>query len=887
MSNKVVINRGDSDVRVAFLENDHLVEFHKESLNDKSIVGNIYRGVIQDVIPGLQAAFVDVGLERNVFVHFLDIRPESLVMTEKNLEKALIEASKKVLPGRIVKKGRRDRIDTRAGNVEAPIKKGDTIIVQVTKDGISDKAPRVSANLAIAGRYVVMLPFPGQDGGVSRKIAGMKDRIGLKKILKSLKKETHSFIMRTAGLGADEEHIRHDVERLEQIWDDICKEFQRHKKTGLVYSDHNIVDRLVRDAFTSEIDSIHTDDANLARELKTSLHNYMPELEKSIETYEGMMPIFESFGIDKQLEKALDKKVWLKSGGYLIVEETEALTAIDVNTGRFTGNKDQERTSFQTNMEACRAIAEQIRLRDIGGIIAVDFIDMLNRSNQNKVTNEFMKQMENDRAKSQIGSIGDFGILMLTRKRKYKSLLKQMYEPCPYCEGNARVLRKEEVWRNIKGDILLLCDDASHYSAVIITCESSTAEYLQKESARFVQQLAEALDLEIIIRVDLRLHVEDFTLTGVERPGRDSLLLPDARLSDKEVFQDSISYDELSTQELVNSIDRHIEEVESTDSKDEEDTDSEKKKTRRGRRGGRKKRGNEEAEVVDISQNLSDEETTKKVSSNNNGTAKKSEVPVQSSNPSAFKSRLQIVKANTLSTENKKQDKKANPFEGMTTREGASDVSQLKRVMILDPSKKKTEGAPETAKTEAPKAEAKSSETSAHKPSTAIQVVAQWGTKKAEEKSDSKAGEQKDTKRSRRRRPRRTEEPKETRASEASESKDQAENQSTATSTKKAAKKSSSKKAAKKSAAKKSAKKSAAKKKASASSDSVAESSSTSGSKKAAKKASKKAAKKSTKKASKKAAKKSSAKKSAKKATKKSAKKTATKSASKKGDNES
>lgn len=598
MQNKVIINRGDADIRVAFLEDNQLVEFHQETFDQKSLVGNIYRGVIQDVIPGLQAAFVDIGLERNAFLHFLDVRSESLVMTEPNLEEALQRAAETVIPGRIVKKGRRDRIDLKAGVTEAPIAKGDTIIVQVVKDGIGDKAPRVSTNLALAGRYVVLLPFPGQSGGVSRKVAMGKERFALKKILNKLRSKSQSFIMRTAGLGADEEHIHADVERLQNVWDEITTSFRSTRKPKLVYSDHNIVDRMVRDVFSADIDGIILDDATLANELRESLNLYMPELANAIELYTGIEPIFEAFAVERQLELAMDNKFWLKSGGYLIIEETEALTAIDVNTGRFTGSKDQERTSFKINMEACEAIADQIRLRDIGGIIVIDFIDMLNTGNKRKVTEEFHACMEQDRSKSQIGQVGEFGLLMLTRKRKNKSLKKQIFETCPYCDGKAHVLRKEEIWRRIKSDLLLMCEDADKLSAIVVTCEPAMAEFLETTFKSFVRKLAQSNKLEIIIRPETTLHREDFTLTGIERPGRDALSIPGFRIDSRRKFQESLPYDSISTQEIVAAlVDEDLEEdveQEAPQQQDSEEESSNGKRTRRGRRGGRRRQSVEE-----------------------------------------------------------------------------------------------------------------------------------------------------------------------------------------------------------------------------------------------------------------------------------------------------
>lgn len=882
MNSRVVINRGDVDIRVAILEDDKLVEYHKENLSDKSIVGNIYRGVVQDVVPGLQAAFIDIGLERNVFLHFLDIQPESLVMTEKNLEAAMLEASKTVLPGRIVKKGRRDRTDLSQGNFQAPIKKGDTIIVQVVKDGISDKAPRVSANLAIAGRYMVLLPFPGQDGGVSKKIAMGKERHNLKKLLRDLNSEMHSFIIRTAGLGAEEEQVREDARRLKATWDDLVKVFQSTKRTGLVYSDHNIMDRLVRDVFSDHLDKIICDDSQMVRELESSLSAYMPKLAKNIELHDRVDPIFEAYGIKNQLELAMDKKVWLKSGGYLIIEETEALTAIDVNTGRFTGGGEQERTSFVTNMEACEAIARQVRLRDIGGIIVVDFIDMLKNSNKKRVTDEFTTHMERDRAKTQIGSIGDFGLLMMTRKRKHKSLVKQVFEPCPYCDGDGRILRREELWRRMKADLLLLCHETPNYGAVVVTCEPTMSEFLKKDFRTYVRDLADVLGVDILIRDDRAIHRDDFTLTGITRPEAEGFVLPNARLRENEVFRESIAYDDVAAQELVESLVSDENETDDTEDKDQQasDQDENGKRTRRGRRGGRKRRGrgdDKPEEEVSVQQEL--QETLEEAESDSeveivdirpepaktpqvqeNRPHSKAPAATNSPSPSQsnatlsgyeFKSKLQIVSSSGKMsiTPPKKGAETSAAIGEAVKKSNSADVSNLKAVQIMGSVGSAISVAPSqnaTTKTEPPKPLSDEKEPFVpHVPGRNLQIVAQWGTKSApkavQEKTVDKAGK-----------------PEPVQAKESAKPV-----------AKKASKKSAAKPAAKKATTKKAAKKASAKK------ATPAKDKETETKKPAAKKATaKKAAKKSTatKPAAKKSAKKASNKATAKKAAKKSSK---------------
>lgn len=540
MKHRVVINAGDTDVRVAFLEDGHLVEFHREHLDNKSLVGNIYRGVVKDVVPGLQAAFVDVGLPRNVFIHFMDVRTESLVMLADNLDEAMKEASQEVMPGRIRRPGRRDKPDLSAGNVESPLKAGDNIIVQVIKDGIGDKAPRVSTNLALAGRYLVLLPFPSQDGGVSRRVHSGEERQKLRDLLQRLRTDQYSFIVRTAGLEAEEDQILADSARLTEQWRALVETFRNLNGCGLVYTDHEIIDRMVRDAFSPGIGEIVVDDGNMADRMRMALQQHLPELLDRVVEYDEKQPVFDKYGVETQLRRALEKKIWLKSGGYILIEETEALVAIDVNSGRFTGQRDQEKTSLRTNMEACEVIAEQIRLRDLGGILVLDFIDMLSGDNRARVSDEFRHCMRFDRAKSTIGRIGDSGLLTLTRKRKYQSLQKQVFDPCPYCSGEGRVLKLEEVWRRMKNDLLTLLDSPKRYAAAVVCCQPQVAEFLKKDFAEHLDAFMDEHELDVIVRGDLDFHREDYTVAGVEGAKRGAFRLHTRRIEEDDVFAEPI-----------------------------------------------------------------------------------------------------------------------------------------------------------------------------------------------------------------------------------------------------------------------------------------------------------------------------------------------------------
>lgn len=532
MINRILINREECEVRVAFMEEQTLVELHTEKFDEQTIVNNIYRGRIQDVVPGLQAAFVDVGLERNLFLHFMDIRAESLVLGHgDDALDSIREAAEKGIPGRVERKGRRPKPNQNGG--DPPIRKGDEIIVQVVKDEIGGKAPRVTTNLALAGRYLVMLPFPSQEGGVSRKIVTGADRIRLKKLLAHLKSDDHSFIVRTAGVDQPEEPVRKDGEALMQLWKDIIKRYRDLGKPGLIHNDHDLIARLVRDAFPSDFEEVICDNEIDGQTVERELRMHMPHSTGAVKVYKGTENILDAFGAEKQIDKAMADKIWLKSGGYLIVDENEALTAIDINTGRFTGKKDQEKTSLKTNLEACEAIAQMIRLRDIGGIIVIDFIDMLSRSHQEQVAEELRRQLRKDRAKLAIGKIGDFGLMMLTRKRQRISLHKQIHDECPYCHGRGYVLKPDEVYRRLKYDVMKALSGDDSIRAMMISAHPWTVDLLRNRYRNFIRKLKDQ-GCEVALREDAHFHIEDYQITPMRRKIEQPLLLTGDRIDPDE-----------------------------------------------------------------------------------------------------------------------------------------------------------------------------------------------------------------------------------------------------------------------------------------------------------------------------------------------------------------
>ncbi len=621
MAYRILINREECEVRVAFLENQQLVELHTEKFDEQTIVNNLYRGKVQDVVPGLQAVFVDVGLERNMFLHFMDIRPEALVLSEDDQADAVRKASKTSIPGRIEKKGRRPRQDPRAPQAASPVKRGDDIIVQVLKDEISGKAPRVTSNLALAGRYLVMLPFPSQEGGVSRKIATGQERYRLKKLLSSLKTQDYSFIVRTVGLEQDEEALRRDADNLKRQWANILSTYKRLGGPGLLSNDHKLIVRLVRDAFPADFDEVICDDANDARDVAEQLDEMMPEKRDRVKVYDGIDNLFEYYDVESQIDKALDNKYWLKSGGSLVIDEMEALTAIDINTGRFTGKSEQEKTSLKTNIEACEAVARQIRLRDIGGIIVIDFIDMLSRANQDRVVEEMKRQLRRDRAKTAISArIGEFGLLVLTRKRKRMSLKNQVFSECPYCKGTGTVKRADEIFRRLKYDLRRAAATDRSTNGAIVSAHPRLIDTLTSRFRSFFEQMKREERLRIVYQADPDFHMEDYQITPMKRPDDDTPRLVDKHVEPAErILPPVIDILEEPTEPLAPETEKEPDAIVSSVSKEEpeeekareeearrkRESSSERRARRRrarGRRGDKEKEPKEAASEADTAE---------------------------------------------------------------------------------------------------------------------------------------------------------------------------------------------------------------------------------------------------------------------------------------------
>ena len=510
LNKKVLVNVEENEIRVAFLENGYLVDLFIEKTDSQSHVGNLYKGIVEDVVPGLRAAFIDIGFDKRAFLHFDDFCLEALNPAQRNKKsflKRLLDLGKKEEENEKKSNNKPFKLPSDPAKI---LQKGQNILVQVIKDEIGTKGPRVSTNIAIPGRYLVLLPYPSQKGGISRKIDDEKERQRLRRILGKIKSSQRSFIIRTAGKGANDESIKSDIGHLKKVWGSILRKFRKNSAPQLVYNDHDIIYRIARDNFTEDLDEIILDDVPSSRQLKKILRLMIPCLMERVHVFSSPLSIFKKYDVEKQIRKACDRKVWLKHGAYVVFDETEALTAIDVNSGRFTGKKDQEKMALKTNLNACRVIAQQLRLRDIGGIVVIDFIDMKPRDNQINVEKEFRRQMRSDRAKKAILPISEFGLLELTRKRVRQSLGHQIFDKCPYCGGSGRVLAPNQIWRQMKYSIMEILIQTPKPSEITVVMHPRTKNYIHDKLQKALDEMQKKYKVSISLLSSEDLHIEDF-----------------------------------------------------------------------------------------------------------------------------------------------------------------------------------------------------------------------------------------------------------------------------------------------------------------------------------------------------------------------------------------
>lgn len=486
MSNELIINTTLGETRVARLENGSVAEFYAERVHEADIVGNIYKGRVVRVLPGMQAAFVDIGLSRTAFLHVSDYSVSDEVADD------LTEAEKDP-------------------KIQDMLKEGREILVQVAKEPIGTKGARITSFVSLPGRYLVYVPTFNRVG-VSRRIEDPKERDRLKKLVMELKPKEGGFIIRTASEGISQKEIKSDIKYLTRLWEDVSEKAEKPKAPALVHADLDVVLRAVRDMFTTDIDKLVVDSKVEFDRIRKFVEKFMPGLKNRVEWYEGEEPIFDKYGIEVEITRALGQKVWLKSGGYIIIEQTEALTAIDVNTGKFVGKRDLEETILRTNLEAVREIVYQLKLRNIGGIIVIDFIDMNKHANRTKVFNSLKEALKADRMRTTITKISDLGLVEMTRKRTRDDLRNMLTDPCPYCDGKGYLKSPTTICYEIFREVLR---EAFRIKGkdINVYVNPSIAAVMYNEERKFVEELERSVKKTIVIKELSNYHLEQFEIT--------------------------------------------------------------------------------------------------------------------------------------------------------------------------------------------------------------------------------------------------------------------------------------------------------------------------------------------------------------------------------------
>lgn len=484
MRENILINVTPQETRVAVMSEGVVQEIHLEREAQRGLVGNIYLGQVRRVLPGMQSAFIEIGLERAAFLHIADV------------------IEQRQAPGS-------------THRIEQLLFEGQSVLVQVIKDPIGTKGARLSTQISIAGRYLVHLPQEDHIG-ISQRIADEEEREHLRQQLEALlpPDTPHGYILRTSAEGASDQELAADIDYLRRLWEDIRAKAQTLPAQSLLYQDLSLPMRVLRDFVNEETDRIIVDSRDTFQKMSDFAHSYVTRAVAQVQHYTGDRPLFELYGVEAEIERALSRRVNLKFGGYLIIDQTEALTTVDVNTGGFVGNRSFDETIFKTNLEATQVIARQLRLRNLGGIIIVDFIDMDLEEHQQAVLSELQKALAKDRTKNTVSGFTSLGLVEITRKRTRESLAHVLCEPCPVCQGRGEIKTAQTVCFEILREILR---EARQYNAKeyrILAAQSVIDMFLDEES-QSLAQLADFIGKPISLQVETVYSQEQFDVVLV------------------------------------------------------------------------------------------------------------------------------------------------------------------------------------------------------------------------------------------------------------------------------------------------------------------------------------------------------------------------------------
>lgn len=502
MQKEILVSVEPGELRVAVLEDRQLVEIYYERPSGQRTVGSIFKGKVENVLPGMQAAFVNIGLERNAFLYVSDALPAKNVVDDDADEHVPVEHKER--NGKLT--------------IEDLLRPGQEVMVQVVKEAIGTKGARVTTHCTLPGRFLVLMPTVDYVG-VSRRIDSDRERDRLRKIAEKVRPQNVGLIVRTVAEGKSESELAQDAKFLMKLWKKIQDRNRTEPAPALLHKDMGLVYRIIRDSFTEEVDRFVIDSKQEYEKVLELVDDIAPSLKKRVELfYSGERSIFDLYNLEPEIEKAIRRRVWLKSGGYLVIDHTEALTSIDVNTGKYVGTTDLSDTVFRTNLEAAREIARQLRLRDIGGIIIADFIDMESESHRRKVLQTLEEHLKRDKTKAYVLGITQLGLVEITRKKAKQSLEDLLHKACPYCEGKGRVLSEESVSaklrRELKGMLRRSADEA-----ILVEVHPSVAALLIGAGGINLRALENETGKSIFIRGSDQCHIENLVVRTVGSRG--------------------------------------------------------------------------------------------------------------------------------------------------------------------------------------------------------------------------------------------------------------------------------------------------------------------------------------------------------------------------------
>lgn len=501
MAAEILINVRPLETRVAYVEAGVLMDLKVERKSSPTWVGTVHRGIVTRVLPGMQAAFVDIGLEKAAFLYVGDI---------------LTEEGKEFFADDEDHKHQEENQDYRSSrDIKTPIqdliKEGQHLMVQVAKDPLGTKGARITTHISLPGRGIVYMPYV-KHIGISRKIEEESEKERLKRLVQKIN-PTGGVIVRTAAEGATEEALRSDIDYLDRLGKEIQKNYEKKKTAGLVHAELDVELRALRDLMNEEVTTVWVDDEEVYKKVSKFVTQLMPKYKQNIIHYEEKKPLFDLYDIDLDISRATERKVWLKSGGYIVVDEAEALVVVDVNTGSYVGKKDLEDTILKTNLEAVKEIAHQLRVRNVGGIIIIDFIDMEKESHREQVLQAMQEELKKDRVRTNVTSMSELGLVEMTRKRIRPSLVKTLCEPCSYCDGKGYIKRKatiaNEIFREIEREVGLIENTKRN---LIVHCHAEIVDWIYEVENETLEHLEKRFGHSIAFKIETAYHLEQYEI---------------------------------------------------------------------------------------------------------------------------------------------------------------------------------------------------------------------------------------------------------------------------------------------------------------------------------------------------------------------------------------